>query len=76
MKITGTVVYLDLEGGFWGIEGDDGQQYRPIDALPASAQVDGCRVEVDLEPADVLSFAMWGQSVKVHNITVLAASDS
>lgn len=65
MKITGTVVYQDLEGGFWGIVGDDGEDYRPLDELPESVRTDGCRVEAEVEPADVLSFTMWGRNVHV-----------
>lgn len=64
-------MYQDLEGGFWGILGDDQEEYRPVDALPASVQVDGCRVEADLEPANVLSFAMWGRNVQVRDIKPL-----
>lgn len=71
MKITGTVVYQDLEGGFWGIIGDDNQQYRPVDELPASVQIDGRRVEVDLEPANVVSITMWGRNVHIHEIKSL-----
>lgn len=72
MKITGTVVHNDLEGGFWGILGDDNQKYRPVEELPAAVRKDGLRVEADLEPASVLSFAMWGKSVRVHAIKPLA----
>ena len=71
MKITGTVVHLDLEGGFWGIEGDDGEKYKPVDALPAAVRDDGCRVEAEVEPANVLSLAMWGRNVHVHAIKPL-----
>jgi hypothetical protein len=71
MKITGTVVYQSIEGGFWGIAGDDGEKYRPIHELPAEAQTDGCRVEADLEPVEMVSFTMWGRNVKVRTIKVL-----
>ena len=71
MKITGTIVHQDLEGGFWGIEGDDGQKYKPVDALPDAVQTDGLRVEAEVEPANVLSFAMWGRNVHVHAINPL-----
>ena len=71
MRITGTVVYQDLEGGFWGLSADDGRQYEPVDALPASVRTDGCRVEADVEPVDVMSFRQWGRPVRVRSINRL-----
>lgn len=68
MKITATVVYQDLEGGFWGLATDDGVHYEPVEALPASVQTDGCRVEADVEPVEVLSYRQWGRPVRVHAI--------
>ena len=68
MKITGTLVYQDLEGGFWGIVGDDKMQYEPVGELPKAIQVDKSRVEAELEPADVISFKMWGQPVYIRSI--------
>ena len=68
MKITGTVVYQELEGGFWGIIGDDNRQYEPVSELPRAVQVNNSRVEAHLEPADVISFKMWGQPVYIRSI--------
>ena len=68
MKIIGTVVFQDLEGGFWGIVGDDQRQYEPVSELPKAIQVENSRIEADIEPADVLSFRMWGQPVYVRSI--------
>ncbi|ARA91743.1 hypothetical protein AWN76_000225 [Rhodothermaceae bacterium RA] len=68
MTITGTVVYNDFEGGFWGIVADDGQALRPLDGLPEAVRKEGCRVETEVEPVQVLSFAMWGTPVKIHAI--------
>ena len=68
MKITGTVVYQELEGGFWGIVGDDQMQYEPVSELPRAVQVNNSRVEALLEPADVISFKMWGQPVYIRSI--------
>ncbi len=68
MRIEGTVRYQDFEGGFWGIEASDGAKYRPVDPLPASVRKDGCRVTAEVEPANVVSFAMWGRNVRVVSI--------
>jgi hypothetical protein len=43
--ITGTVCHLSQEGGFYGIEGDDGQQYKPLN-LSEGFQREGMRVKV------------------------------
>lgn len=68
MKITGTVVYQDFEGGFWGIVGDNNLQYEPVGELPRAVQVTNGRIEAVIEPADVLSMKMWGQPVYVRSI--------
>lgn len=71
MKITGTVVHETIEGGFWGLVGDDGQKYRPVASMPAEVLEDGCRIEAEVEPVQALSFAMWGRNVRVHHIKKL-----
>ncbi|MCS7242333.1 MAG: hypothetical protein NZ706_06645, partial [Candidatus Caldatribacterium sp.] len=43
IQVTGTVVYVPLEGGFFGILGDNGVQYEPVN-LPEEFRVDGLRV--------------------------------
>jgi hypothetical protein len=68
MQIEGTVTYQDLEGGFWGIQGTDGVKYRPVDGLPGSVRNEGCRVVAEVEPANVMSFAMWGRNVRIIKI--------
>ena len=70
-KITATVVHLDFEGGFWGLVDDDGNKLRPVDPLPESVQEDGLRVEARVEPAQGMSFAMWGRAVRVLSIDQL-----
>ncbi len=68
MTITGTVQYQDIEGGFWGIVGDDNENYQPLKDLPTEYLSNGCRVQADIEPANVISFAMWGPIVNVLRI--------
>lgn len=70
VKITGTVIRLDFEGGFWGIEGDDGKKYRP-DNLPKKAQKAGQRINVDLEIIPSFSMMMWGIEVKIHKLELV-----
>lgn len=40
---SGTITYINLEGGFYGIVADDGEHYVPIN-LPQEFKVDGLRV--------------------------------
>ncbi len=68
MQITGKVTYVDLSGGFWGIEGDDGQQYNPLGSLPKSFQEKGLRIKANISPAQSFSIFMWGRNVAIKNI--------
>ena len=64
----GTIVYLDFEGGFFGIMSDDGERYDPFD-LPKEFQIDGLKVEFELEELPGwVSYHMWGSIVKIINI--------
>lgn len=66
--IVGKIVYIPLEGGFYGIEGLDGQQWYPID-LPASFRKKGLEVVMQAEESpDSISLAMWGTPVKILTI--------
>ncbi|HAK59117.1 MAG TPA: hypothetical protein DCO77_01870, partial [Nitrospiraceae bacterium] len=40
---TGTIRYISLEGGFYGIAGDDGKKYLPLH-LTQEFKADGLRV--------------------------------
>ncbi len=68
---TGTIRYLDLEGGFYGIVADNGQRYDP-GKLEAAFEKDGLRVRFVLrERTDVVSFRMWGRIVEVVSLEVI-----
>jgi hypothetical protein len=67
-KLTGTVIYVSLEGGFYGIKGDDGRNYDPVN-LPEEFRKDGLRVRFAArELKDQASFHMWGVLVEVITI--------
>lgn len=68
MNITGTITYVDLSGGFWGIVASDGQQYQPVKPLPKSLQKEGQKVKARLSPASGVSMFMWGTQVTVDHI--------
>ena len=70
-KIRGTVKYLELEGGFWGIIGEDGTEYRPVD-MPAELQEQELDVEATLlQVEEEMSMHMWGEPVKVQDFKVV-----
>ena len=68
---TGTVRYMNLEGGFYGILGDAGGHYDPVN-LPTWAQTDGLRVRFTARTeAGGVSFHMWGTMVRIESIAAL-----
>jgi len=68
---TGTIVWLNLEGGFWGIIGDDGEHYDPIN-LDSEVRCEDLRVYFEAEiRTDLVSFHMWGKIVEILQIQKL-----
>jgi len=61
---TGTVQYIDLEGGFFGIVADDGTHYYPLN-LPAEFAQQGARVTFTAQQEDLATTAMWGIPVTI-----------
>ena len=65
---TGTVTHQDLEGGFYGIIGDDGKKYDPRNLGP-EYQKDGLRVAFHATEARGMgSIHMWGTLVNLDSI--------
>jgi hypothetical protein len=64
---TGYCHYFPLEGGFWGIEGDDGEHYDTIN-FPSSYEQEGLRVAYILENTGNASFHMVGPVVRIMDI--------
>jgi hypothetical protein len=68
---TGEVKYIDLEGGFYGIVSDDGENYDPLN-LPDEFKQDGLRVRFKARVAkNQNSFHMWGKLVYILEIEKL-----
>jgi hypothetical protein len=68
---TGTVVFLSIEGGFYGIKGDNGKNYDPV-SLPGEFRKDGLRVRYEArELRDRASVHMWGTIVEIVHIEEL-----
>ena len=67
-QITGTVIYLSFEGGFYGIRGDDGKNYDPSN-LPEEFRQNGMRVQFESKQlTNQMSFHMWGVIVEIIHI--------
>lgn len=71
MQITGTTTFVEVEGGFWGILGDDGVPYHPVNGLPESFQAESLRIKADIKPSSAVSVFMWGRLVEVQEIELL-----
>ena len=68
---TGTVKYVDLEGGFYGIVGDDGTYYDPIN-LEKEFKLDGLRIYYKAKIyEDVFNAHMWGTPIEIIEIESL-----
>ncbi len=63
-RINGKVVHQDLEGGFWGIVGEDGRQWLPIN-MPEQLKREGKKVSITVRESDSVGIQMWGVPVKV-----------
>lgn len=66
MKLTGRVVYRDLEGGVWVLEGDDGRTYQ-LAGGDRKIKKDGQRITAEGSiQRDTVTAAMVGP---VFNVT-------
>ncbi len=73
IKGTGTVKFVDLEGGFYGIITRDGQKLLPLN-LPGDMKSDGTQVWFEAEVEEgTASTMMWGVPVKLRRIEKMAS---
>jgi len=64
----GTITYLDLEGGFFGILDESGEHLDPIN-LSKEFQKDGLKVRFWYEEQkDAIGIHMWGKIIKIKKI--------
>ena len=64
---TGTIRWIEIEGGFYGIESDDGARYLPVN-LGDAYQADGMRIRFLAYPADIMTIAMWGIPITLVSV--------
>ena len=68
IRITGTVVFVPVEGGFFGILAEDGRRYDPRD-LPERMRRDGLKVKVEARPmTGAIGYHMWGTAIEIVHI--------
>lgn len=68
ISIAGRVEHFSYEGGFYGIKGEDGTEYKPLE-LDGSDQVEGLRVKVQARLIDrKLLTRGWGVPIEIMSI--------
>jgi hypothetical protein len=68
---TGTIVYNDFEGGFYGIVASDGVQYYPLN-LPEALQVNGQHVSFSgIIETGVATTVQWGTPIRLTSIAAI-----
>jgi hypothetical protein len=68
VTMTGTIIYVELEGGFYGIIADSGERYFPIN-LDRQYQVNGLKVRIEGKiRKNVMTTTMWGTPFEILKI--------
>lgn len=63
--ISGKIVYQELGMGFWGIIGDDGKEWLPIN-LPKRYEIKDKRIHIKAKLVEGgVSMFMWGTMVEL-----------
>lgn len=71
IEIIGTVKHINLEGGFFAIEADDGNKYNPT-GLPTEFEKDGLKVKVVARlKGNIASIRMFGKIIEIVSIESL-----
>lgn len=69
LTATGTVAYVPLEGGFFGIKSDSGKRYDPGGSLPEEFRKPDLRVRLEGKiPEGVATIRMWGEVLDIRKI--------
>jgi hypothetical protein len=68
-RVTGTVHFYSIEGGFWAVKGDDGVVYDPIGGLPSTFEQENLRVTMVVKVrTDIAGIHMVGPIVEIIQI--------
>ena len=72
---TGTIKYISIEGGFYGLITDDGKKYDPNN-LSQAFQKDNLKVKFKARVRDdLVSFHMWGTLVDIIEIEKIETAE-
>ncbi len=67
ISFKGTVQYVNLETGFWGIIDSTGKKWLPFD-LDDEFKKEGLTVNVKAEKVDAVTTLMWGTPIEIIEI--------
>lgn len=70
-KVSGKVVFQELETGFWSIVGTDGEKYFPVN-MPNQLKINGCKVSISFEQSQAISIFMWGTPIRIISFHTLS----
>jgi formylmethanofuran dehydrogenase subunit C len=71
MKVSGTVEFVDLEGGLYRLSADDGQRYTLIGARGELKAAKGARVEIEGSVDEGFGIGISGPQLRVARIRKL-----
>jgi len=67
ISIAGTIKYIPLERGFYGIITEKGDKYLPIN-LPEEFKKDGLKIEFKAKLKKIATIQMWGKPIEILEI--------
>ena len=72
-KIVGKVIFIDLNGGCWGLIDADGREWRPI-VFPEELKVEGMQVSCTFEVSEEYDFSvfMWGTQIHLTSFAPIS----
>lgn len=74
LQLTGEICYVPTEDGLYGIAGDNGVKYQPLN-LPRELRKDGLPVKFSAEIRDdIFSPITWGTTIKIKSIAKIDPS--
>ena len=73
-EISGTLIYKNLEGGFYGFDSDNGKKYTLRNLAPEFKK-NGIKLQVSGRVRnDIMTFTQYGDVFDVENVNVLDES--
>ena len=70
----GTIKYISLEDGFYGIITNKGEKYLPLN-LPEDFKKEGLRVWFKAKPKKVATIYQWGKPIEILEIRLIEVQD-